>query len=431
MVISVSDHQLSPERPAGKRLRVLMLVENNFPADSRVRNEARTLSEAGYSVAVIALRKRGETFLEEVNGVRVYRMPTLTVFKKLGGGRGTVGRIIARFQSWAGYFFEYVYFTVGCFLLSIYAAFRDGVDVVHAHNPPDTLFMVGAFHRLLGKRFVFDHHDLSPELYLSRFGMREGGGSLVYKVLLMCERLSLRTANIAIATNESYREIEIERGGIAEDKVFVVRNGPDRRRMRTVRPDPDLLATGKSILCYLGAMNPQDGVDYMLRALQHLAFTLDRKDFYCIVIGMGDACDDLKVMAEILGLKDHVRFTGFISDEELLRYLSTAHICLDPNPSSPLNDVSTWIKVMEYMAMAKPIVSFALKETRVTAQDAAVYVEPNDELAFAREIALLMDRRDLREKMGEFGKRRVDESLAWEFVSQNLLRAYARLGGSK
>src|SRR5262249_13683884 len=156
------------------------------------------------------------------------------VFRKLGGGRGTVGRAIARLESWAGYFFEYVYFTVGCLVLSIYAACRDGVDVVHAHNPPDTLFLVGAFHRLLGRRFVFDHHDLSPELYLSRFGMRKGGGSFVYKVLLMCERLSLRTANITVATNESYRQIEIQRGGISEDRVFIVRNGPDRRRMRLV-----------------------------------------------------------------------------------------------------------------------------------------------------------------------------------------------------
>src|SRR5262249_46157992 len=189
MVTSALDHELSRARPPRKRLRVLMLVENNFPADVRVRNEARTLSEAGYPVTVIALRKRGEPFFEEVNGVRVYRMPTLTVFRKLGGGRGTFGRAIARLESWAGYFFEYVYFTVGCLMLSIYAACRDGVDVVHAHNPPDTLFLVGAVHRLLGKRFVFDHHDLSPELYLSRFGMRKGGGGLVYKVLLMCERL--------------------------------------------------------------------------------------------------------------------------------------------------------------------------------------------------------------------------------------------------
>jgi glycosyltransferase involved in cell wall biosynthesis len=187
------------------------------------------------------------------------------------------------------------------------------------------------------------------------------------------------------------------------------------------------LAMGKNILCYVGALNPQDGVDYMLRALQHLAFTLGRRDFFCVVIGTGDAFEQLKTMTDTLGLKDYVWFTGFVSDEELVRYLSTADICLDPNPSSPLNDVSTWIKVMEYMAVGKPTVSFDLKETRVTAQEAAAYVTPNDEQAFAKQIAFLMDRPDLREKMGEFGKRRINEELAWNVVSQNLLQAYASL----
>jgi glycosyltransferase involved in cell wall biosynthesis len=404
-----------------------MLLENSFPADIRVWNEAHTLSQAGYPMTVIALRKPGEKFHEEVNGVYVYRIPTLTVFKKLGGARDTLGRVIGMFQAWVGYFSEYVYFTVACFLLSIYVAFRRGVDVVHAHNPPDTLFVVGAFHRLFGKRFIFDHHDLSPELYLARFGLKEGEGGIICKILLALERLSLRVANISIATNESYKEMQIQRSKVEKEKVFVVRNGPDLRRIKMVSGDPNLLAMGKSILCYIGSMNPQDGLDYMLRALHHLAFMLGRKDFYCVVIGTGDSFAHLKQMADTLGLQDYVWFTGFVSDEELVRYLSSADICLDPNPSNPLNDVSTWIKVMEYMAVGKPVVSFDLKETRVTAQEAAVYVPPNDELAFAQQIAFLMDRPDLRKKMGEFGKHRVDEALAWNIVSQNLLRAYASL----
>jgi glycosyltransferase involved in cell wall biosynthesis len=417
----------SARKSAGKKFRVLMLVENAFPADIRVWNEAHTLSQAGYPVTVIALRKPGEKFHEEVNGVHVYRVPALTVFEKLGGARSTVGRVIGMFQACMGYILEYLYFTSACFLLSIYVAFQRGVDVVHAHNPPDTLFVVGAFHRLLGKRFIFDHHDLSPELYLSRFGIQNGEGGTIYKTLLAIEKLSLRIANIAIATNESYKQVQIQRGKLEEDKVFVVRNGPDLRRVKVVPGDPNLLAMGKNILCYVGALNPQDGVDYMLRALQHLAFTLGRRDFFCVVIGTGDAFEQLKTMTDTLGLKDYVWFAGFISDEELVRYLSTADICLDPNPSSPLNDVSTWIKVMEYMAVGKPTVSFDLKETRVTAQEAAAYVTPNDEQAFAKQIAFLMDRPDLREKMGEFGKRRINEELAWNVVSQNLLQAYASL----
>jgi glycosyltransferase involved in cell wall biosynthesis len=425
--VNTSSHDRSERKSAGKKLRVLMLVENNFPSDIRVWNEAHTLSQAGYLVTVIALRTRGEKFHEEVNGVQVYRVPTLTVFKKLGEAQGTLGRILGMFQALVGYFLEYVYFTVACFLLSLYVACWKGVDVVHAHNPPDTLFVVGAFHRLLGKRFVFDHHDLSPELYLGRFGMKQGEGGIIYKTLLTLEKLSLRVANIAIATNESYKEAQCQRGKMAKDKVFIVRNGPDLRRIKMVPADPRLLAMGKSILCYIGTMNPQDGVDYMLRALHHLAFTLGKKDFYCVVIGTGDSFEHLKQMADILGLQDYAWFTGFVSDEDLVRYLSTADICLDPNPSNPLNDVSTWIKVMEYMAVGKPVVSFDLKETRVTAQDAAVYVEPNDDLAFAKQIAFLMDRPELRKKMGEFGKRRVEKELAWDVVSQNLLRAYTRM----
>src|SRR5262249_9230816 len=180
-----------------------------------------------------------------------------------------------------------------------------------------TLFVIGAFHRLLGKRFVFDHHDLSPELYLARFGMKEGEGGIVYKILLTCEKLSLCIADIAIATNESYKKIQIQRGRMDKDKVFVVRNGPDFRRVKEVARDPYLLTMGKIILCYGGAMNPQDWVDYMLRALQYLAFTLDRKDFYCVVIGTGDSFEYLQMMTETLGLKDYVWFTGFISDEAL------------------------------------------------------------------------------------------------------------------
>jgi glycosyltransferase involved in cell wall biosynthesis len=412
---------------AGKKRRVLMLVENAFPADIRVWNEAHTLSQAGYPVTVIALRKPGEKFHEEVNGVHVYRVPTLTVFKKLGVARGTVGRVIGIIQAVVGYVLEYVYFTMACFFLSLYVTWRSGVDVVHAHNPPDVLFVVGAFHRLLGKRFIFDHHDLSPELYLARFGMEKAGGGLIYKTLVALEKLSLRVAHVAIATNESYKEIQIQRGNMDKDQVFVVRNGPDLRRVKVVSSDPHLLAMGKNILCYVGTMNPQDGVDYMLRALRHLAFTLGRKDFYCVVIGTGDSFDQLKTLTNTLGLQDYVRFTGFISDAELVQYLSTADICLDPNPSNPLNDVSTWIKVMEYMAVGKPIVSFDLKETRVTAQEAAVYVTPNDELAYANQIAFLMDRPELRKAMGEFGKRRIEETLAWNVVSQNLLRAYGSL----
>jgi glycosyltransferase involved in cell wall biosynthesis len=405
--------------------RVLMLVENAFPADSRVRNEAFTLTSCGIKVSVIALRGPNERAREVVDGVTVYRLPRLTIFQKLPDGKTSVLRsLVGKLQRVTGYLVEYGYFTGGCLLLSIYIAFREGFDAVHAHNPPDTLFIVGAFHRLLGKKFVFDHHDLSPELYQSRYRTTETG--LITRVLQFLEWCSVRLANVLIVTNASYRDIDIARHGVAAERVFIVRNGPDLRRVKLVDPDERLRQTGKMIFGYVGAMNPQDGVDYLLRALEHLR-RLGRSDFYCVIIGDGDSRQELEALAKNLGLEDHVWFTGFIPDADMMRYLSTADICLDPNPSSPLNDVSTWIKVMEYMALGKPVVSFDLKETRTSAGGAAVYVPPNNEEAFAKAIAGLMDDPDRRTTMGEVGKRRIKDELSWTISSRNLLSAYERL----
>ena len=213
----------------------------------------------------------------------------------------------------------------------------------------------------------------------------------------------MKCADVVIATNESYRAIDIERNGAVPERVFIVRNGPDAKRVRTTEPDVRLRRMNKKILLYLGAMNPQDGVDHLLVALAHLLRDLKRTDFYCVLIGSGDSLEALRAQATALGLDGHVQFTGFIPDEDLLRNLSSADICLDPNPSSPLNDVSTWIKVMEYMALGKPIVSFDLKETRVSARDAALYVEPNDEAQFAAAVSRLMDDPVLCAEMGRNG----------------------------
>jgi glycosyltransferase involved in cell wall biosynthesis len=402
-----------------------MLVENCFPADTRVRNEAFTLARNGYAVAVIALQKAGERRHEIVDGVSVYRVPRLTVFQKLPEGkRSVIGAAFNKVRVVAGYVAEYLYFTTVCLAVSVYVAFKEGFDVVHAHNPPDTLVVVGAFHKLFGKKFVFDHHDLSPELYRSRY---KEGGSLIVRGLQLFETLSCKLANVVIATNESYKAIDIERNGVRPERVFIVRNGPDLSRVRLVEPDAALKATGKTILGYIGAMNPQDGVDYLLRALSHLRRTMKRTDFFCVLIGDGDSREELIRLAAELRIDDHVLFTGFIPDEDMVRYLSTAEICLDPNPSSPLNDVSTWIKVMEYMALGKPLVSFDLKETRFSAGPAALYVPPNDEARFAEAVATLMDDPAKRAEMGECGRARVQHEFGWHVTSLNLLKAYDRL----
>lgn len=402
--------------------RILMLTESAFPNDTRVRNEAYALADAGYKVSVIALRRYDyEKPTDIVNGVNVYRIPEVTLFKKTESRKSWFQIQLYRIKSAVGYIFEYLYFTFACFLLSLYLAIKGRFHTIHIHNPPNTLFVLGAFYRLFGKKFVFDHHDLEPELYLSRYGIEK---SFIHKVLLLEEKLCLKFANLVIATNESYKEIEIRRGNINPEKIFVVRNGPNLQTFRPVDGDEELQSMGKKILVYVGVMGPQDGVDYLLRSLKELLYSMDRADFYCVIIGRGDAVEGLKVLRDELDLQDYVRFTGRIPLKDLLCYLSTAHICLDPNPSNPLNDYSTWIKVMEYMAFAKPIVSFDLKETRFSAQDAAIYVTPNDEKEFAKAIVSLMDDAGKRAKMGAFGRRRVLEKLAWHHSSKNLLLAY-------
>src|SRR5215472_5744810 len=403
--------------------RIVMFVENNFPEDPRVKNEADTLRNAGYSVVVVALRGKNETAASKVvDGIQVYSVPRLTLFTKTRKDEPLgLQRVWFRGIALMGYMSEYLYFTGACFVMSLYVAMKQGFDVIHAHNPPDTLFIVAALYKPFGKKFVFDHHDLCPELYQSRYKANQG---FVTSMLGLFEKASLRLADITIATNESYRAIQIDRGKVKSENVFVVRNGPNLRRVTNRPPCERRRNMNKCILCYVGALNPQDGVDHLLRSLRDLVFKLNRRDFFCVIMGTGDSLDDLRALARDLNLEGYVELTGFVSEEDLMRNLSAADICVDPDPSSPLNDVSTWIKIMEYMALGKPIVTYDLKETHWSAQDAALYVKPNNEMEFAEGIAKLMDRPDLRAKMGEFGRQRVQRDLKWDVVGKNLLRAY-------
>jgi glycosyltransferase involved in cell wall biosynthesis len=402
-----------------------MWVENHFPQDTRVRNEAALLTDAGYKVAVIALRKPGQPSRETLDGVEVYRLPSLELFKKTpSAGVNRISLVLVKLKSFLGYVVEYCYFTSACLAVSTYIFVTRGFDVMHAHNPPDTLFLVALPFKLLGKKFVFDQHDLCPELYRSRYNAAEGFYS---RFLRMFEWCSLKLADVTIATNESYKQIQIERANKNPRDIFIVRNGPNQMRMTPAAPSDRLKAMNKSILCYIGSLNPQDGVDYLLRSLRHLFHDLKRSDFYCVIMGSGDSLQDLRDLAGNLQLNGCVELTGFVSDQELQANLAAADICVDPDPSSPLNDVSTWIKVMEYMASAKPIVTFDLKETRFSARDAAIYVKPNNEAEFAKTIAQLMDNPELQKKMGAYGRRRVDEELQWAKVGQNLVAAYETL----
>jgi glycosyltransferase involved in cell wall biosynthesis len=405
--------------------RILMIVENYFPQDTRVKNEADMLTNAGYQVSVIALREKGQPRRETVNGIEVYRVPHLELFKKTApADHSRAALFLLKLRASLGYLMEYCYFTVACLLVASYVFVRRGFDVIHAHNPPDTLFVVALPFKLLGKKFVFDHHDLCPELYRSRYKTQEG---FYTELLRLCEWCSLKLADIAIATNESYKKVQTERAHKNPRDIFVVRNGPNQMRMTPVAPNVRLRGMKKCILCYVGSLNPQDGVDYLLRSLRYLVSDLKRSDFHCVIMGTGDSLEDLRELAENLQLNGFVELTGFIPDEDLRANLAAADICLDPDPSSPLNDVSTWIKIMEYMAYAKPIVAFDLKETRFSAGDAAIYVRPNQEAEFAETVAQLMGQPELRKKMGAYGRRRVEEELQWDKVGRNLLAAYEAL----
>lgn len=409
--------------------RVLMLVENYFPQDPRVKNEASTLTNAGYSVSVIALKKANQSWTELIDGVQVYRVPRVEIFKKtVTRTNSPVQRALKLLLSVFGYVSEYFYFTAACLARALMISMHHGFDVIHAHNPPDTLFAVALPFKLFGKKFVFDHHDLCPELYCSRF---RKPNQVVRGMLLLAEYCTLQLADVVIATNESYKAIDAERGRRDPNTIFVVRNGPNAAKMERHAPSQRLRAMNRTILCYVGCLNPQDGVDYLLRSLHHLRFRLNRQDFYCVVMGAGDSLEDLRQLRLTLSLEDCCELPGFVPEEELVANLAAADICLDPDPSNPLNDQSTWIKIMEYMAAGKPIVCFDLKETRVSAQNAALYVEPNDEVAFAGAVAQLMDSPALRAEMANFGRQRVENNLQWAVVSKPLVEAYAFLSDSK
>jgi len=386
-------------------VRVLLLVENNtYPYDFRVRREAEVLFDAGYQVSVIAPRGTNQPWTEDIDGISVYRFPAPP------GGTGVLS-----------YAFEFGYATLAMLLLTAWVSVRKGVDVIHAGNPPDTLCVIGFIFKLFGKRFVFDQHDLAPETYLSRFVQPRA--NFVYKILCFVERLSYTAADVVIVTNESYKQIAIERGRKKEDKVFIVRNGPPLA-YQPMKPDPALVERAKYLIGYIGTIGPQDGLDYWMRAIREMVFTLERGDFLAIVIGSGDALPSVQALVKELQIEDYVLFTGRLSELESRKYLSAVNVCVQPDPLSPLNDKSTMNKLMEYMALSKPTVAFDLVETRFSAQDAALYVKPNDELEFAQQVSWLLNNPDECKKMGKIGRDRVANVLAWEYSVPELLRAY-------
>jgi glycosyltransferase involved in cell wall biosynthesis len=395
----------APHGGAGRR--VLIIVQNlPVPFDRRVWLEATTLVRNGYQVSVICPKMKGfnESF-EALEDVEIFR------YSLPFEARGALGFIAEFF--W-------------CFICTAWLSLRIGImgrgfDALHVCNPPETYWLLGLVWRSFGKLFIFDHHDLSPEMYGVKFG--KTGGAL-YRLLLVFERLTFMVAKVVITTNESHKEIAVRRGAKQPHDVFVVRSGPELARFQLHRPDPSWRASKRYLLSYLGEICEQDGVDHLVRAARILRDEIRRSDFHCIVVGGGPHQPAIVNYARELGVADLFTFTGRVDDDMLCRILSSADVAIDPDPKNEWSDKSTMNKIIEYMYFGLPIVAYDLVEARVSAGASALFVSPNSERALAIGINHLLDNDALREEMRQIGMRRVRDELAWDYSAPVLLAAY-------
>ncbi len=391
-----------------RQRRVLIIVENlPSPFDRRVWQEATTLQQHGYGVSIICPTGKGyEKKYEEIDGIHIYRH-----------------NLPLEAEGALGYLLEYSTALFWEFVLAWKVLFRHGFDAIHACNPPDNIFLIGGFFKLLGKKFLFDHHDINPELYEAKFGRRD----FFYRVMLAWERWTFRLADVSIATNESYRRIAIERGGMDPGRVFVVRSGPKLERLKILPPVEALKNGRKFLVGYVGVMGRQEGIDYLLQALRFIVHDRQRTDVQFGLVGGGTSLAEMKELATALGIADYVTFTGRVPDDDMLAMLNTADVCVNPDIANEMNDKSTMNKIMEYMALGKPVVQFDLTEGRFSAQEASLYARRNDVEDLAEKILYLLDRPEERERMGNIGKQRIEAVLEWRHEEPKLLAAYQAL----
>lgn len=394
--------------------KILIIVENlPVPFDTRVWQEATTLAENGYEVSVICPKGKGYTEeREDLEGVHIYRhdLPE--------EGNGAIG-----------YAREYSAALREERRLAELAYKEHGFDVIHGCNPPDDIYMVAKKFKKRGVDYVFDHHDICPELFDAKFGNHEKLGfvkRMLYKTQTWLERKTYENAVFAFVTNESYKKIAVERGGMDPDKVIVLRSGPKLERMKIQPPKPEIKHGRTYMVGYLGVIGQQEGIEYLLEAARIIKEDMGRNDVFWGIVGGGPHLDALRKQSHDLGLDDCVEFTGRVSDEVLLDYLNTADVCVNSDEFNPMNDKSTMNKILEYMALAKPIVQFDLTEGRYSAQEASLYAEPNNARDMANKIVELLADPERRKQMGEFGRNRVVNELSWEHTSKALLEGYAR-----
>ena len=389
--------------------RVLIIVENlPVPFDRRVWSEATTLRDAGYGVSVICPTGRGfEAKEETIDGINIYRhsLPL--------EARGASAYLI---EYSAAIFWEFV--------LSLKVARRHGFDVIHACNPPDLIFLVALIFKLFGnKGFLFDQHDANPEFFESKFDRR----GLFWKLLLLAERLTFKFADVSIATNESYRRIAIERGRMPPDRVFVVRSGPDIERVKAYPADSTWRNGRKYMVGYLGVISQSEGLDLLLESIDYIVRKQGRSDIQFVLVGGGPEWQAIKELCEKMNLQDFVTLPGRVDDKTLFTILSTADVCVNPDRVTTMNDISTMNKIMEYMALAKPIVQFDVTEGRYSAQEASLYAKANDPVNFADKVLKLLADPNARIRMSQIGHKRVHDQLAWHHEQPKLLQAYDKL----
>jgi glycosyltransferase involved in cell wall biosynthesis len=396
---------------AGRAKRVLIIVQNlPVPFDRRVWLECKALVAAGYDVSVVCPKGKNDPSYEVIDTVRLYK------YRPYAPGGSKLSFIA-----------EYVYSFLATAWKTLLARRRGRFAVMQACNPPDIFWPIAIALRLADRtKFVFDHHDLCPELFQSRF---PDGPRLPYRGLLALERRTHRAADHVISTNDSYRDIAIRRSGKAPADVTVVRTGPDPKKLSRGPEDPAQKRGRRFLAAYIGVMGPQDGVDIVVRAADIVIHDMGREDIAFTLIGAGDCFDELVALRDELKLGDHVEFTGRAPDELVKKILSTADAGLSPDPKNPLNDVSTMNKTMEYMSFELPVVAFDLRETRVSAAAAAVYVTPNDVHEYAKAIVDLMDDEDTRALLAKIGRARVEDELAWPHQERAYVGVYDRLTG--
>ena len=398
---------LSTVMVAQVKKRILIIVENlPVPFDSRVWKEACALRQNGYDVSVLSPRGKGYRRGHEVlEGVHIYRHP----MPKEG-------------NSPVGYMWEYGWALFWEFLYSWWIFITRGFHVIQGCNPPDSIFMVALPFKLFGVKYIFDHHDANPELYYSKYERKD----FFYKAQVWLEKLTYASSDVVMATNESYKALAVSRGKLDPEDVFVVRNGPDLDTFRPVPAKPALKYGKPYLVGYVGTMSIQEGLDILLDVALHIK-KQGRSDIHFTCVGGGPGLAGLRQLTKEKDLEDTVNFTGRISDQELLDVLSTADVCVNPDKPCEMNDISTMIKIMEYMALGKPIVQFDLKEGRFSAGEASLYSDNHDQgIDFASKILWLLENPDARKTMGEFGYARVQQDLAWKHSVGNLLAAYQR-----